>query len=31
MDAFGRYRSRDLCLAYMNALAADDPDVEIDL
>jgi hypothetical protein len=29
--AFGRYRSRDLCLAYMNALAAGDPDAEIDL
>lgn len=29
--AFGRYRSRDLCLAYMNALAAGDPDIEIDL
>jgi len=25
----GRYISRDLCLAYMNALAAGDPDVEI--
>jgi hypothetical protein len=31
VDAFGRYRSRDLCLAYMNALAACDPDAEIDL
>ena len=31
MAAFGRYRSRDLCLAYMNALAADDPDADIDL
>ena len=31
MNAFGRYRSRDLCLAYMNALAAGDPDAEIDL
>jgi len=30
-NAFGRYRSRDLCLAYMNALAAGDPDAEIDL
>ncbi len=29
--ASGRYRSRDLCLAYMNALAAGDPDAEIDL
>ncbi|MDE8347774.1 MAG: restriction endonuclease, partial [Acidocella sp.] len=25
----GRYRSRDLCLAYMSALAAGDPDIEI--
>ncbi len=25
------YRSRDLCLAWMNALAAGDPDAEIDL
>jgi hypothetical protein len=31
MDAFGRYRSRDLCLAYMSALAAGDPDAEIEL
>ncbi|MGC2223311.1 MAG: hypothetical protein WA624_13595 [Methylocella sp.] len=31
MNAFGCYRSRDLCLAYMNALAAGDPDAEIDL
>jgi len=31
MNAFGRYRSRDLCLAYMNALAAGEPDAEIDL
>ena len=31
MAAFDRYRSRDLCLAYMNALAAGDPDAEIDL
>ena len=31
MGAFHRYRSRDLCLAYMNALAAGDPDAEIDL
>ncbi|MGH6835637.1 MAG: Eco57I restriction-modification methylase domain-containing protein [Methylocella sp.] len=31
MNAFSRYRSRDLCLAYMSALAAGDPDVEIDL
>ncbi|MCY3817684.1 MAG: restriction endonuclease [Gammaproteobacteria bacterium] len=27
--AWGRYMSRDLCLAYMNALAAGDPDAEI--
>jgi len=27
----GRYRSRDLCLAYMNALAGGQPDAEIDL
>jgi hypothetical protein len=31
MEAFNRYRSRDLCLAWMNALAAGDPDAEIDL
>jgi hypothetical protein len=31
MAAFNRYRSRDLCLAYMNALAAGEPDAEIDL
>jgi hypothetical protein len=31
MDAFNRYRSRDLCLAWMNALAAGDPDAKIDL
>ncbi len=31
MEAFGRYRSRDLCLAYLSALAAGDPDAEIDL
>ncbi|MCI0599692.1 MAG: hypothetical protein L0Y60_09240 [Beijerinckiaceae bacterium] len=31
MEAFGRYRSRDLCLAYMSALAAGDPDAEIEL
>jgi hypothetical protein len=29
--AHGRYRSRDLCLAYINALAAGDPDAKIDL
>ena len=27
----GRYRSRDLCLAYMSALKAGNPDAEIDL
>ena len=27
--AYGTYRSRDLCLAWMNALAADEPDAEI--
>ena len=27
--AHGRYRSRDLCLAWMNALDAGDPDAEI--
>ena len=29
MDTYGRYQSRDLCLAYMNALAAGDPDTEV--
>ena len=29
--AHGRYLSRDLCLAYMNALAAGDPDAIIDV
>jgi hypothetical protein len=29
--AYGRYRSRDLCLAYLSALAAGDPDAEINL
>ncbi len=29
--AWGRYRSRDLCLAWTSALAAGDPDAEIDL
>jgi len=29
--AWGRYLSRDLCLAYMNALQAGDPDARIDL
>ena len=28
-DAYGAYRSRKLCLAYMNALAAGDPDAEV--
>ena len=27
--AYGTYRSRDLCLAWMNALTAGDPDAEI--
>ena len=27
--AYGAYRSRELCLAWMNALAAGDPDAEI--
>jgi hypothetical protein len=31
IQAFGRYRSRDLCLAYMSALTAGDPDAEISL
>ena len=29
--AYGTYRSRDLCLAWINALTADDPDAEISL
>jgi hypothetical protein len=29
--AFGRYLSRDLCLSWMNALAAGDPDTKIAL
>ena len=29
--AFGRYRTRELCLAYMNALAAGQPDAEPDV
>ncbi len=29
-DAHGRYLSRDLCLAYMSALAAGDPDAVVD-
>ena len=28
---FGHYRSRDVCLAWMNALAGGDPDARIDL
>ena len=31
MAAYGRYLSLDLCLAYMNALAAGDPNAVIDL
>ena len=31
IEAYGRYLSRDLCLAYINALAAGDPDAEIRL
>ena len=31
VDAYGRYRSVDLCLAWMNALATGDPDAEINL
>jgi hypothetical protein len=27
--AFGKYRSRDLCLSWMSALAAGDPDAKI--
>ena len=30
-EEYGRYRSRDLCLAYLNALAAGRPDAEPDL
>ena len=30
-NAYGRYLSQDLCLAYMNALKAGHPDAEIDL
>ena len=29
--AYGTYRSRDLCLAWTNALGAGNPDVAIDL
>ncbi len=28
---YGRYMSRDLCLLYINALAAGDPDVTISI
>ena len=28
--SWGRYRSRDLCLAYLNALTADQPDAEVE-
>ncbi len=31
MKAWGRYRSRDLCLAWTSALAAGNPDADIDL
>ena len=31
MAAYGRYRSCELCLAYMNALAAGDPDADVRL
>ena len=30
MATYGRYRSRDLCLAWMNALAAGEPDAEVE-
>ncbi len=30
-ETHGRYRSRELCLAYMSALAAGDPDADINL
>ena len=29
IDAYGSYRSRDLCLAYISALAAGEPDAEV--
>ncbi|MDE0123981.1 MAG: hypothetical protein OXN97_05320 [Bryobacterales bacterium] len=29
IQAFGSFRSRDLCLSYMNALAAGQPDASI--
>jgi hypothetical protein len=28
---YGRYRSRELCLAYMSALAAGDPEADVNL
>jgi hypothetical protein len=31
MAAYGRYRSCELCLAWMSALAAGDPDAKIEL
>ncbi|MFL5269935.1 MAG: hypothetical protein ACJ8AH_25655 [Stellaceae bacterium] len=31
ITAYGSYRSREMCLAYMSALAAGDPDAEISL
>ena len=31
VNAYGRFRSRDLCLAWMNALAAGQPDAEVEL
>jgi hypothetical protein len=31
MAAYGRFRSRDLCLAHMSALAAGEPDADINL
>ena len=31
MAAYGRYLSRELCLAYMSALAAGDPDATVTL
>ena len=30
MAAYGRYRSRDLCLAWMNALGAGEPDAGVE-
>lgn len=31
VETFGSYRSREICLAYMNALAAGDPDALVEL